>query len=186
MILSNFDFTVLDDPQYLEDSVREDIISPLLKQLGYEPYGQYRIIRSKTVTHPFVKTGTSERKIKNIPDYILSIKGKFAFVLDAKAPNENVLSGEHREQAYFYSIHPEIRTTNYALCNGREFVLFDIHEDNPVLHFHISEVDKHWAKIEEFLSPLAYELQESKINSLGPKYTSEFDYMSQEILPSEL
>lgn len=184
MIFENFDFSVLDDPDYLEDSVREDIITPILKKLGYGPSGRYKIIRSKRVTHPFVKTGTTERKIENIPDYLISIDGRYAFVLDAKAPNENI--GDHIEQVYFYSIHPEIRTKYYSLSNGREIILYDIHSEKSVLHIQISEIDKHWSKIEEFLSPLAFELQYDKREELKAKKKPEFDYMSQTILQPEL
>ncbi len=186
MKLEDFDLTVLDDPEYLEDSVREDIITPILKSLGYKPSGRYKIIRSKSVTHPFVKSGSTEKKIRNVPDYLISIDNKYAVVLDAKAPNEEILTGDNRDQVYFYSIHPEIRTNYYALCNGKEFVLFEIQKNEPILHFHISELEKHWTKIEEFLSPLAFELQQDKRKKLSKKTDVDFDYMSVDILPPEL
>ena len=47
--LKDFDFKLLDDPDFKEDSVREEIILPLLKYLGYSASGQNRIVRSKSL-----------------------------------------------------------------------------------------------------------------------------------------
>lgn len=60
-IYKNFDFSLLDDPDFKEDSVREELILPLLKKLSYKPSGINKIIRSKTLDHPFVKTGSVKR-----------------------------------------------------------------------------------------------------------------------------
>ncbi len=43
---------ILDNPDFKEDSVREVIILPILKQLGYK---SENIVRSKTLEHPFLK-----------------------------------------------------------------------------------------------------------------------------------
>jgi 16S rRNA G966 N2-methylase RsmD len=185
-LFDDFDFTILDTADFKEDSVREVLITPILKKLGYNVTGPFKIIRSKSLDHPFVKTGSGNRAIKSIPDYLLEVYGRYAFVLDAKAPGEEILSGEHREQAYFYAIHPEIKTNYYALCNGKEFVVFQINEDKPLLHFHLSEIEKYWSKIEEFLSPLAFEFQQDKRNKLKEAGEDYFDYMSQPILPAKL
>lgn len=108
-IFNNFDYSVLDDPEFSESGVREALINPLLYELGYKPYGKLRILYDKKVSPPFVQTGSKKREIVNIPDYLLEVDGKYAWVLDAKNPNENILSGEHKEQVYFYAIHPDIR-----------------------------------------------------------------------------
>jgi hypothetical protein len=108
-LFSDFDFSLLDSPSFKEDSVREELILPILKALGYAPSGKNKIHRSKTVSHPFVKVGTKRRKLTNYPDYLLEVRDKYVWVLDAKAPDEEIKSGEHVEQTYFYAIHPEIR-----------------------------------------------------------------------------
>ena len=108
-LFQNFDFTALDSDGFKEDSVREELILPILKALGYEAHGENKIHRSKTVTHPFVKVGSKKRELKNYPDYLLEVAGKYAWVLDAKAPNEEIKTGGNVEQTYFYAIHPEIR-----------------------------------------------------------------------------
>ncbi len=56
--LKDFDFSVLDDPEFKEDSVREEIVAPLVRALGYAPSGRYRVIRSRPLEHPYVSIGS--------------------------------------------------------------------------------------------------------------------------------
>src|SRR5438045_143853 len=115
-IFKDFDFKILDDSNYKEDAVREDVVSPLLKELGYKPSGDIRMIRTPALTHPFVYIGTMQRQINIYPDYILQINGTTVFTLDAKAPNEDIIKGKNVEQAYSYAIHKDVRTFYYGLC----------------------------------------------------------------------
>ncbi len=121
--LKDFDFALLDSGEFKEDAVREEIVSPILKELGYSAGGLNRIVRSRSLSHPFVKIGSQERPVTIIPDYLLLAANKPAWILDAKAPGEPVTSGGHVEQAYSYAIHPDINSRYFALCNGREFAL---------------------------------------------------------------
>src|SRR5580658_10294925 len=123
-ILSGFNFHLLDDPEFKEDSVREEIIVPILKALGYGPERPNKIVRSKKLLHPFVSIGSVTQPIYITPDYILEVNGRFAWTFEAKAPGERLLNTKHIEQAYSYAMHSEIRVPCYALCNGREFVLY--------------------------------------------------------------
>ena len=138
---SEFDFSLLDDPDFKEDSVREELIVPLIKYLGYSPSGSSRVIRSKALVHPYVSIGSHPRKISIIPDYVFLANGKPLWILDAKSPTEDVLKSSHVEQAYSYAIHPEIRADMYALCNGREFALYETRKFEPILHFKLSEIE---------------------------------------------
>src|ERR1035438_6508858 len=88
--LQDFDFALLDSPGFKEDSVREEVIHPLLNALGYSASGPSRIIRSKGLEHPFLTVGSNDKPITLIPDYLLTVDGNFTFVLDAKAPDEEV------------------------------------------------------------------------------------------------
>lgn len=148
--------TLASDPNFKEDSVREVIILPILKFLGYE---QQNIIRSKTLQHPFLKVGSNKRiSIKLIPDYLLKVENSYAWVLDAKAPNQKIVNDENVEQVYSYAIHPEIRSAYFALCNGVEFSLFrTVNPKIPVLFFEISEIENHWETLAMFLSPHSFQ-----------------------------
>ena len=54
----DFDWSILDNKGYKEDAVREDIIAPVLRSIGYKASGTTRMERSKTLVHPYVKIGS--------------------------------------------------------------------------------------------------------------------------------
>lgn len=139
--LENFSFTALDDPAFKEDAVREEIIAPLLRSIGYTATGPHRIVRSKVLTHPYVMFGASKRKLTLIPDYTLLTENVPRFVLDAKAPSESVTEGNNVAQVYSYAIHPEIRAWNYGLCNGRQLALFDVRSIAPRQVYDLTRLD---------------------------------------------
>ncbi len=151
--IDGFDFDVLDDPDFKEDSVREEVISPIIKAVGYSLTKPFKIIRSKPLEHPFVSIGSARRKITCIPDYLFEVNDRYAWILEAKGPNENILTGKHVEQAYSYAIHSEIRVPLFALCNGREFALYHISEDQPVLHFDIRAFAIYFDNLKKYVSP---------------------------------
>jgi len=153
-IFKSFDFSLLEDPNFKEDSVREELISPLIKELGYSASGENKIIRSMSLTHPFVYIGTTQRKINIFPDYLLQVQGQNAWILDAKGPNENIQNGSNVEQAYSYATHKDVRVNLYALCNGRELVVFHISKVEPILNIRLKDLETKWEKINKTLSPL--------------------------------
>jgi hypothetical protein len=63
---SGFNPEVLDDPGFKEDSVREEVTFPLLVRLGYASSGDSKIIRSKSLSNPFVMIGTTKRPVTQI------------------------------------------------------------------------------------------------------------------------
>ncbi|MBX8513902.1 type I restriction enzyme HsdR N-terminal domain-containing protein [Pseudomonas cichorii] len=163
--IKDFKMEELDDPDFGEDSVREEIIVPILKFLGYSASKPYRIVRSKSLSHPFVSLGSSRKKITSIPDYIFEVNDRYSWILEAKAPDENITSGAHVEQAYSYAIHSEIRVPMFALCNGREFVLFNISKPKPILHFSMHLLPQYLDELDRILGPensLTYEFKLAK------------------------
>ena len=151
--LVDFSLDMLTDVEFKEDSVREEIITPILKSLGYSASKPNKIIRSRSLKHPYISIGSQRKEITCIPDYLLEVEGKLAWVLEAKKPGENILIGKHVEQAYSYAIHPEIRVPLFALCNGEEFVLYKISEDKPVLYFKMEELPNYFETLSKYLSP---------------------------------
>jgi len=152
--LQDFNFGLLDSPEFKEDSVREEVILPLLKAIGYAASGPNKIVRSKGLEHPFLTVGSKKKPITLIPDYLLTVDGNFTVVLDAKAPREEIKTGDNVEQVYSYAIHPEIRVELFGLCNGREFILFDVHQKEPILYFHLSELRHYWDDVLKYLAPV--------------------------------
>jgi hypothetical protein len=152
-MFTDFDASLLDDPEFKEDSVREVIITPLLIRLGYSPSGPNRIVRSKFLTHPFIYAGTRKVPVTLIPDYTLRAGQTVLLVLDAKRPTESVLSKENVQQAYSYAIHPEIKCQHFALCNGKMLAVFRIDNNEPLLVVPFAEYESKWKEIEKYLSP---------------------------------
>ena len=103
-----------------------------------------------------VKVGSGDREIRIIPDYLLLAANKPAWVLDAKAPKQTITSGPNVEQTYFYAIHPDIRSRYFALCNGKEFALFEKDRNELALNFHISEISFYWEQLYQLLAPIRF------------------------------
>jgi DNA modification methylase len=177
-----FDFAQLNSPDFKEDSVREILILPLLFALGYQ---NNQIVRSKTLQHPFLKIGSKKRPINLIPDYLLKVEDSYAWVLDAKAPNENIKTGDNIEQVFSYSIHPEIRSKFFALCNGREFSLFRQDAKEPILYFELNDIEQYWEQLSGYLSPSSFQ-SGKKITyesvKKAPQSKTDFDYLSRPLL----
>ncbi|GAA4149441.1 hypothetical protein GCM10022217_01340 [Chryseobacterium ginsenosidimutans] len=152
-ILEGFNFANLKDSEFKEDSVREEIILPIIKGLGYTVDPPNKIIRSRKLLHPFVSIGSQKKSIYIIPDYLLELNGKPAWILDAKSPGEDIMKSKNVEQAYSYAIHSEVRVNFYALCNGKEFILFDVQKTDPVLHFPIEAIPLYWESLKKILAP---------------------------------
>ncbi|WP_333875670.1 hypothetical protein [Methylobacter sp.] len=158
MLFKDFEFDILKSNDFKEDSVREELITPILHRLGYKSHGDYKIQRGKALNHPYVLIGTQKQKINIFPDYILSVKKNVACVLDAKSPKENIRNGKNVEQAYSYAIHPDVRASLYALCNGNELTVFHINQINPILIIPLIKSDELWGEIENVLAP--YKIQD--------------------------
>ncbi len=186
-ILADVNFqTLQNNSDFKEDSVREVIILPILKALGYS---ETNIIRSKTLQHPFLKIGSKKRPVNLIPDYVLKVENNYAWVLDAKSPNQNIKDGDNIEQVYSYATHPEIRSNYFALCNGLDFSLFKTTDTNlPILYFSLSEIDHYWENLSQYLSPHSFQSGKNFSYALtpNPSPTGEgrrtFDYQTRPLL----
>jgi len=176
----DFDFQLLSSGEFKEDAVREELINPILKQLGYKAYGHNRIVYSKTLAHPFVKIGAKTRQINIVPDYLFEVNGRYSWVLDAKGPEENIFTGDHIEQVYSYAIHPDINADIFALCNGKEFAAYSKDKKEPLLFFQLSEIDEHWDEIQRLLSPDKFVEKQILYDPL-PKYQKRDDFSYRDI-----
>ena len=171
-----------DNYEFKEDSVREEIILPMLRHLGYK---RENIVRSLTLQHPFLKTGSNRKTpIHLVPDYVLRIENRYAWVLDAKGPRENLLDDDYVAQAYSYAMHPEIRSNYFALCNGIDFALYRTDGNNePILYFQLDEIDFYFNKLKNLLSANSFQIGKQVMYE-SPKQSG-FDYLSQK-LPGEV
>lgn len=169
------------NPDFKEDSVRAFIIDPILKELGYK---QPNIILSKTLHHPYLKIGSNKKiAIKLIPDYSLKVEENFAWVLDAKAPKQQVTDSGNIEQVYCYATHPEIRSTYFAICNGLDFALFRREQTNkPALLFPLNEIEHYWEKLSTLLSPSSFQIGKNITYDTTTFKQTGFDYKNRPFL----
>jgi hypothetical protein len=152
-ILGDFDFSHLNNSEFKEDAVREEIILPIIKGLGYGPGKPHQIIRSRALLHPYVSIGSKKHPVNIIPDYLFEVEGRPAWILDAKAPGEDLKKSKHVEQAYSYAIHSEVRVEYYALCNGHNFVLYHISKNEPILDISLQAISLFWGDVKRILAP---------------------------------
>lgn len=183
MNFNQFNFSRLNSPDFKEDSVREELILPLIQQLGYQPE---QIVRSKTLQHPYLKTGSKKRAVNIVPDYLFKIEDNYAWVLDAKAPNEEIKHGDNVEQVYSYAFHREINTKFFALCNGWAFALFRLDSANgePLLYFELVDIADYWEQLATLLAPDAFQSGKTYTYQ-SPKLVAPdapFDYLSRPLL----
>lgn len=146
-LFEHFDFNLLNDADFREDSVREELVAPLLKALGYSAFPPHRIIRSRPLQHPYVYIGTVKKHISIIPDYLLQQDNQNLWILDAKGPNENIHTGKNVEQAYSYAIHKDIRVPIYALCNGHRLVVFNVSRWPAILDVELQNISEYWSML---------------------------------------
>lgn len=149
--LIKFDYGVLHDAEFKEDSVREEIIMPLIKALGYDYKGKHKIVRSRKLQHPFTMIGANKYNVSIFPDYILECEGKCACIIEAKAPSVSLDDEECIGQAYSYAVHREIAAKFYALCNGKEFRLYSTSLLMPVIVFQMDYLMSHFDKLNEIM-----------------------------------
>jgi 16S rRNA G966 N2-methylase RsmD len=180
-LFHGFDFSQLHSPDFKEDSVREVLILPLLQKLGYE---QSQIVRSKSLQHPFLKIGSQKRPITLVPDYLVKVDDSYAWVLDAKAPHEDIKTGDNVAQVYSYSIHPEVRAKFFALCNGWTFSLFRQDVAEAILYFKLTEIVDYWEEFSAYLSPGSFQSGKtfSYVTVQKSVRATEFDYLNRPLL----
>lgn len=151
--LNAFDFSAVRDVSFKEDSVREEILAPILRALGYRPTGAVRVERSKSLVHPFVMLGSRRHPANLIPDYTLYVDDRAVMVLDAKEPSASITKSQYVEQAYSYAIHPDVRCERYGLCNGRKLVTFNVAGWSPDDEITLDAGEECWESLRSALSP---------------------------------
>jgi hypothetical protein len=120
------DFPAFDFDTLGEADVREEIVAPLLRHLGYRSGTPDNVIREQHLTYPRLQLGrrkATDPLVRGKADYICDVRGHVRWVIEAKAPGEQ-LNATAEDQAWTYAAHPEVRAVFFVLTNGRQFKLF--------------------------------------------------------------
>ena len=90
-----------------EVDVREDLLAPLLRRLGYERNGQHNLRREMPLRYPNNFLGRKKKKdspLLGFADYVLEANGQVRWTLEAKPPLP--ITQDDLEQAFSYARHP--------------------------------------------------------------------------------
>ncbi|WP_426993760.1 hypothetical protein [Methylomonas sp. CM2] len=152
-------FEPIDFTNLNETDVREEIVAPLVRYLGYRSGTTNNVIREQSLRYPRAFLG---RKIpRNDPllrgkaDYILVAQNTTRWVIEAKAPDVDI-DFNAIEQAYTYANHPEIRAVYFSLSNGRRFVVYQTNkgpEQQPIFDVSYSELNTSLSQLMNLLGP---------------------------------
>lgn len=141
-----------------EADVREEFVTPLLRQLGYRSGSPHHIVRELSLRYPRESLGhkkPSDPLLRGKADYICEVDRRIRWVIEAKAPAEQ-FGQDDAEQAYSYAKHPEVRAVYFCLTNGRRFAVYRTDESpdsGPVLEVGYEEFPQAFHRLESLLCP---------------------------------
>lgn len=188
-MLENFDFALLENEDFKEDSVRELIIKPLLDRLGFEGTNAQEnlsVKRSVSLKSDTVIGATKRIKSNDIviPDYLLCMDSKVHCVLDAKAPKENIApQSDNERQAFYYAINKDIKSPLYALCNGKVLIIYETAKQEILLEIDLkNDLESKFRDLANVLTTPLQSLREA-LNKAKPQNAKKPDewYLSREI-----
>lgn len=141
-----------------ETDIREDIAMPFLVALGYERGTANDIIRELSLAYDCMFLGRKKKSdppIRGRADYVLSVAGAGRWVLEVKAPSED-LDKQAVEQAMSYARHPEVSGTYIVLLNGKRLVGYHYSQnsdDQPLVDLAIDSPETLAEETRGLLSP---------------------------------
>lgn len=152
-------FEPLDLKNFNETDVREEILAPLIRQLGYRSGTENEVIREQSLRYPraFIgrKKPNSDPILRGKADYILEAGGAVRWVIEAKAPDVEI-DVDSIEQAFTYANHPEVRAVFFVLSNGRQLSVFQTNQgpdQAPVLELAYEELNEKLPVLANLLGP---------------------------------
>lgn len=142
-----------------ETDIREEVLAPLIRSLGYQSGTPNNVIREQSLRYPMLSLGRKDAKkdpaLRGKADYILEVQHRVRWVIEAKAP-EVSLGVDDIEQAWTYANHPEVRAVYFVLCNGRNLLVYrTVHgpEAPPVLSLTYQQLESDFQVLSNLLSP---------------------------------
>jgi hypothetical protein len=153
------DFPKLAFEQLNEADVREEVIAPLLRELGYRSGTENNVVRELPLRYPRQFLGRKDLAkdpvLRGKVDYVLEANSRVRWVIEAKAPDVPI-ANDAIEQAWTYANHAEVRAVYFALCNGRTLKVFQTNlapDAGPILTVSYDELTERYAEVCSFLAP---------------------------------
>ena len=153
MDFPNFEFEKIG-----EADVREEILAPLLRHLGYRSGTEHDVIREQSLAYKKLQLGREkdgDPTVRGRADYVCTAGGSVRWTIEAKAPSE-FLDERTGAQAWSYANHPEIRAVYFVLCNGWNFQVFQTNrgaQAKPIFECAYSAMSGKLTILENILAP---------------------------------
>lgn len=154
-------FEPLQFEQLNETDIREEVLAPLIRALGYRSGTIHNVIREQSLRYPRAFLGRKDVKkdplLRGKADYILEAQGKVRWVIEAKAPDTEI-DIDAIEQAWSYANHPEIRAVLFVLSNGKTLQIFQTNQapnSGPIFSSTYEELIEKLTNIKNILGPEA-------------------------------
>jgi hypothetical protein len=156
MKFENYDFRLLN-----EADIREEIIAPFLRYLGYRSGTSANVIREQFLKYPKVFLGRKDSKkdpeLRGRADYICEVDKSIRWIIEAKPP-QGAITSDDVEQAYTYANHPEIRAVYFCLINGSKLKIYQTNhgpDAPPLMEMNYENLEKEFPKVQNLLGPEA-------------------------------
>lgn len=149
--------------RFNETDVREEIIAPLIREMGYRSGTEHNILRELSLRYDRHFLGRKDEKkdppLRGKADYILEAGGLVRWGIEAKSPSSEFTIDEV-EQAWTYANHPEVSAVYFSLCNGRNFKIYQtIHgfKHEPIFSISYEQlwISEYRTILDNILSPQA-------------------------------
>jgi Type I restriction enzyme R protein N terminus (HSDR_N) len=143
-----------------ETDVREEIATPLLAALGYQRGTANDIAREQPLSYSRKFLGrkkATDPPLRGRADYILSVIGVARWVLEVKAPNEDI-DADAIDQALSYARHPEVSAFYAVVLNGRRLTVHRMSQwptDPPLADLEVTDPQELASRLQSLLSPAA-------------------------------
>lgn len=131
---------------FSEADVREEIITPILRAMGYEKGSLFSINREKPLDF-------LDKQLR--VDYRLTLFTEDFWLIEAKRPRKRRFKYADLWQAVQYAIHPDINAALVVLCDGYKLEVFDREASlkEPVLRIERRFLTRDFDKLRSLLSP---------------------------------
>lgn len=144
---------------FTEADVREEIITPILRALGYDKGSNFSVKRERRV---------DVKKQRLFIDYSMTLFETDFWLIEAKRPNLKAARFGHGDlwQGLKYAVHPDINAALVVLCDGHKLEVFDREAslDEPILSLARENLVRDFDQLRTLLSPWqAYFFQKRRV-----------------------
>lgn len=157
----------------------EDYVESLFldRLLNYLKYKDAHVKRKESIKALAIARGSSTENYK--PDYVIVLNKKPRVVIEAKDPEENIISWTYQPAGYSFSLNQsdpkEDPVRYYAITNGNLFNLYEWNNAVPVLSMKFEDFSKGNKKFEDLEKLISYDAVKEAIKKPATK-TETFDF----------